>query len=839
MKNITLLPQILTALLLIQTGWAETSALNTGLPASFDPAPNYSLCTDDGDPMQLSDGTIKGQRSKHEGKAAILRELMPGLNPDQRAARALWGLPSTVGWAHARKPILISFDLGESRRIGGLTVSAAAGTAGVYWPAAVAIVVSEDGENWSYAGELTSRSRKNGLPPAMGYSEHQFVVDDLNIEGRFVGICIHTGGSPMFFTDEIEVLAGDSSKPADVLPALGDIGAVREFVQKNTVGYAIQRRLALDYSLIQSAIRNSSLDAEKKTGLEAQLASLEAACNEIPEDLPEKFRTVIPINDAEAKLLSLYGSLLSELGYPSLLVSKIHRNAYLGWLKTPEDKTQAEVELSFRQMRDEARGDLLLLTNASSQAQKVALSVSPTCDAMTVFYCPWTDTPQLEPTATALLPATQTDSGWEFEIPAGLTMKVWVSVDGSKLPVGKQDFKLSFAGTEKIEVAMKTDISPVAMGAERLHLGMWDYTAGAGVYDLTPKNRDAAIRLMRSHGVDSPWGKPSTLPPAKAEDFDGEDHLVGKLDFTEFDEWLALWPDARRYMIFVNVSPHIGGIPFDSPRFPKRVAQWARAIADHAAAKGIKPGQLNLLLVDEPYEDQHDELLVAWAKPLKEVVDGLSVWNEPVWKDPQAASHPQAFTLPDVLCPNWGILDAGGEAQWDFYKELRQEGKPMELYMCSALAPHTDPNRYYRLMPWAGWKLRIQGLGFWAFSDQGGLKDAWNAYGETNGAIWYTPAFLGESDATDTLQWQAVREGMLDYEYLRQLEKCLPDIKNKELKGKAEHLLSEKSIKEVFHGLKGNDGFAWQDASDWDAPDIYREKILAALEEIHRGKDQK
>lgn len=157
----------------------------------------------------------------------------------------------------------------------------------------------------------------------------------------------------------------------------------------------------------------------------------------------------------------------------------------------------------------------------------------------------------------------------------------------------------------------------------------------------------------------------------------------------------------------------------------------------------------------------------------------------------------------------------------------------MELYMCSALAPHTDPNRYYRLMPWAGWKLRIQGIAFWSFADQGGLKDAWSAYGESGGRIWYSPAFLGEADATDTLQWQAVREGVLDYEYLRQLEKRLPEIKNGELKNRAERLLSEEGVQNVFCGWTANQSSAWNESADWHAPDVYREKVLTVLEEIN------
>jgi hypothetical protein len=800
----------------LESSTPSNPILNRDIPAVFDPAPNYDLCTDPEDGKQLSDG------------------LFEALKPGEIASSSLWGRKGTVGWAHAREPIFITFDLGSVQPIGGMMVSSAAGTAGVFWPSAIAIVISDDGKNWSSAGELISRSRENGLPPATGYTEHQFVVNDLNITGRYVGICAYPGGNPFFFLDELAVFGSDSQKPAEVLHVIGDMAATRQYVKDNVIGYSILRRLALDCSLIQTAIKESALDSPNKDKLKAQLASAAATADGAPLDVAPGFRTVIPINETESRLLSVFGSLLKAEGYPSLLITKQHRNAYLGWLETPPTKEQESVTLNFRQMGNEVRGDMLLVTNASALPKQVTISIDTPCQGMSLFYCPWTDTPQLEPVAMALLPVPQEGDGWKLDIPAGLTMKLWVSVDSSKTPVGEQDFQLSFAdqGAEKITVGMKVKISSVAMGTPSLHLGMWDYTNGAGAYQLTPENRAAAIEMMRSHNVDSPWGTPSVLPVPKAEDYDASDKLVSALDFTAFDEWVKMWPNSRRYMIFVNVSSAIGGVPMESPRFANRVAQWARAVADHASEKGLKPEQICLLLFDEPSADSHDEHLLAWAKPIKAAATGLTIWSDPVWKDPAQAAHPEAFKLPDVLCPNWGTLAAGGGSLWKFYQQLREEGKPMELYMCSAPAPHTDPNRYYRLMPWAGWKLQIQGIGFWAFSDAGGLKDAWSAYDGARGT-WFTPVFLGTSDVTNTIQWEAVRDGMQDYEYLLQLEKQLPLIKNTKLKKEAEDLLSQDSIQSLFHGLKASDGFSWPAAKDSEAPDRYREKILTVLEKAN------
>jgi hypothetical protein len=45
-----------------------------------------------------------------------------------------------------------------------------------------------------------------------------------------------------------------------------------------------------------------------------------------------------------------------------------------------------------------------------------------------------------------------------------------------------------------------------------------------------------------------------------------------------------------------------------------------------------------------------------------------------------------------------------------------------------------------------------------------GVETSWNDYATTN--MSDAPAFIGRRDVTDSVHWQAVREGVEDYEYL-------------------------------------------------------------------------
>ncbi|HWL53892.1 MAG TPA: discoidin domain-containing protein [Chthoniobacteraceae bacterium] len=820
MKKLLLLPILSLALWNVSAcadavPLPERNNLAAGLRATFDPAPNYQLCKDPGDALQLTDGFFAGAEST--GK------------PNE----TLWVQKQTVGWANPRRPIVISFDLGEEKEIEGVMVSSAAGSSNVAWPAAIGFFVSPDGKTWSYAGEVISGSLRHGLPPSMSYSEHRFVADGLKARGRHVALCIPVGGSLCFFADEIAFYEGPSGKAAPSLPVVGNLAAMREFIYRDQVALHTLRRLKLDYDAIGEAIHASSLAATDKNRLNGKLEALAAACAQPPGGNLSGFSTVIPINATQEKLLAIHGELLEKQGYPPLFLSKIHRNGYLGWLAAPELTRQEPITLRYRQMSGETRADLFLVTNASPEAATVTLSLEQPADALDVAYCPWTDTPQLEPVATALLPAEKTGDGWRFSIPPGLTMKVLVNLDGSKLPPGRHEFKAAIrgTGTADLPVRLEVDLSPVKMRKPGLHLGMWDYVNGRGYHAITPQNRQAALRLMRSHGVDSPWGKFSDLPMPGPDDFDAAGKLITEnLNFTLFDQWLELWPDAARYLVFVNVTRQIGGVRIDSPGFEPRVAQWARAVADHAASRGLKPGVLNLHLVDEPHTDDRDRLFTLWAAAVRKAAPELTLWCNPTRVAPQNAPVPEVFDLPDVLSPNARQLVQGGRKALEFYRGKRKEGKALELYLCSALAPHTDPNHYYRMLPWSGWPLRIQGVGFWSFGSTGGLASNWNAYENANG-LCYAPAFFSRDDVTDTLQWQAVREGVLDYEYFRMLDEALPTAPPG-LKQKAEELLSDDAIADCFGGWTAIDNRDWRVSSGQEAPDLHREKILQVLEEI-------
>jgi hypothetical protein len=175
-----------------------------GRPATFTPQPNYTFCTDPGDAQQLTDG----------------RYTDPGA--------CLWTFQGSVGWDNTG-PVTITLDLGTVQPIMGVSYSTACGQgAGVYWPSAILVLTSEDGQAWRKAGELIALAAPNGLPVSDRYQIFRFVTRELRARGRYLRLVIAPHGE-YTFCDEIEVLKGpaalltatlDAPLIADVAPEL-------------------------------------------------------------------------------------------------------------------------------------------------------------------------------------------------------------------------------------------------------------------------------------------------------------------------------------------------------------------------------------------------------------------------------------------------------------------------------------------------------------------------------------------------------------------------------------------------------------------------------------------
>ncbi len=248
---------------------------------------------------------------------------------------------------------------------------------------------------------------------------------------------------------------------------------------------------------------------------------------------------------------------------------------------------------------------------------------------------------------------------------------------------------------------------------------------------------------------------------------------------------------------------------------------------NHMRELNLTPGQLILLLVDESKSDQQDEMFVAWARAVKAAAPELTLYHNPIWEQPQNTRVQEAMTLPDILCPSRLVFNQGGPAVAEYFACRRAAGQKFWFYDAYGPARLADPNAFYRLAAWQAFRENAEGLGFWAFGDLGGAKSAWNEYLQSTQS--YAPAFLGVDDATDSIHWQAVREGIEDYEYLAMLREAVLKTDNLELKAQGEALLAKAPASVLGDNPTVYD---WQQTSDRSLADVYRLQALELIEKM-------
>jgi hypothetical protein len=198
-----------------------------------------------------------------------------------------------------------------------------------------------------------------------------------------------------------------------------------------------------------------------------------------------------------------------------------------------------------------------------------------------------------------------------------------------------------------------------------------------------------------------------------------------------------------------------------------------------------------------------------------------------VWERPDQTKTQGALTLVDILCPNLSIYQRGGPDVTRYFEARRAAGQELWFYQCSGPVRLYDPSRYHRLMAWHAFQAGATGIGFWAFGDTGGARTSWNEY--AGARVSFAPAFIGLDDATDAVHWQAVREGIEDYEYLAMLRDAVQQAPGSGVRDEAERLLSEAPSAVIG---APSAGYEWSPGIDREAPDTYRLRVLSLLERM-------
>jgi hypothetical protein len=354
-------------------------------------------------------------------------------------------------------------------------------------------------------------------------------------------------------------------------------------------------------------------------------------------------------------------------------------------------------------------------------------------------------------------------------------------------------------------------------------------------------NLAAVVKFLQESGVTAPWARSDwrndgTFPrPGRGIDaFDKDGNFVGPLDFSAFDQWVAMWPDAKYYMFHaIAWWDYAGGGTKEwkvDPEMQRRLGIVMKKWAEHMRSKGIDPNKIVLLLVDEPIHTWQADLTNGWAKAIKEAVPEFKIFVDPMiqpksYTDP---SYLKMFDYCDIITPGTDYsYHHHGQPAVDFYDQYRKKGKIMGFYACAQNPSEGEAIRYFRLQQVACWKISggapESWAGYWAFCDMRGVKP-WNQLAGSDLERNWCQAYLDTKGATDGKHWLAIFEGVNDYEYFLTLKNRIAELEKagqtSEALTAAKKVLAEVP-EEIIAGVREKD--------DVNAIDAGRLKVLSAL----------
>lgn len=804
----------------ISVGNAEKTSGKAGSNLAFKrpykvfPVSNYRRSLDAGDKIQLTDG-----------KFTIPKEQM-------------WLQKSSVCWRN-KSVIQIVVDLGKVQPIQGFMISSGAGSAGVRWFEAANIYVADTPDAWYYAGDLMEKSKaENGHPREDRYMVYQARSMNMPTYGRYVCFQIQPAG--LFSADELEIYRGDDvllkkdrgQRVASTMTFFNSLRLVKHF--RNDAGKILENA-----GILPAATQKKMAD---------KFNDILAHPEKITRVEDKNFIPLLPLHKAQEEVFALNNLVLAAHGYTQPVFWHNCRWDNLSPIAIPPENSTPQF-LKVDMMPGEVRSETVNILNPTDKVISYRVSVEnlpeeANVDCREVLFM---DTKQLEYVASALKPGN--GKSVTVKVYPGTSRQIWIYFKKPTLKAGlyKANIKASAANAPTLNIPLHLAISTIKFPARpRLHVGGWDYLDTNCNYYNGAGNAKKQMELLKELYMDVPCGNPGILP--KGAIFDKAGHLTNpdSLDFTNWQKWMARFPDARMFTIAMRCKKQFHNEPMGTDRFNTMVSEYIDAFAKYLRTTSVKPENVILGIIDEPRAPSYDQIFITWARAIQKNNPGFIIKVNPIYHNPEDAT-PEMIDRSNILMPDTIEMIIGGNKYRDFYWNRTKNGKKdLWLYSCSGPARLLDPIYYHRVQKWHCFYMNAKGSMYWAFGCGGGKADSWHAYAQPS--TEYSPYYVSPKDVMPAKQSEGIREGVQDHEYFSMLKDRVAELKKAGKKSadtaEAEKLLAEGPKKVLDYYLKFPDNqkrywygknvvIRWKTPRDRSLMDEIRIQALRLLEKLH------
>ncbi|MBW8040389.1 MAG: hypothetical protein FVQ85_10355 [Planctomycetes bacterium] len=776
--------------------------VNLALRKSYtvSPKPNYKHCTDALDRIQLTDGKALG---------------------------SYWGDKSTLGWQLKDSIPEVVIDLERTAAIEQVRVyTRGGGVAQVYWPDFVIVLVSKDGRSFKCAGIARGRDpggkaryHRRGVP-------HTMAAQNLAAQGRFVKL-IFQPGSTYVFLDEVEITGSFSSSISPLalrtnLPSFKDPMELFDLAERQ-----VQLRDNLD-----KTITFMSAQQKRLTSIRVELdTKLEDLANRLSRTTDRLF-----LEKEQAEFNKELGLLRAKIyqevykkPYVCIPANPMEPLAESPMIFEPEPVREINVSL----WKGEFESVAFNIINCSEQPMTIFADVSPlkvtvtpspdSVEVFTIRRSIFVKARRIGSIADALV----LQNSRPFVLMPGEVTQIWLTINSRGLVAGDHKAGLAVFASLADGNDPAGRVIPINIRVEPINFPKdipfntytWAYPKLSGITNkfLGETAMDLSSHHTNVFVVDNqniPF--PTRLSP--------KGNIMAQVPYEKTDELLRINSYARTYLFYWAFwaqrrdSGKFG--KWMSDEWKKTFSSWLVDWVEHLKSTGIGYDRFAMYPFDESLCDEFYEL----AKLIKKIDPKIRIFANHFRNGPR--DFMRFKELIDIWCPR----EMYCAAHPDWVAKLKDFGKPVWTYDCMGPGKANDPYGYYRLMPWKAFKHGFTGAGFWVYSDpietvpwDDTIKSK-GYYGVVYGAA-DSPVPTGGENIVPSRRWEAWREGIEDYVYLRQLQAAVDEIKKTE-PAKANQI--QKLIRNITEKVL-------QNPDDYDGAYEARKNISRALIQLKDG----
>lgn len=705
---------------------AFANNLAIGKSYALDPTPNYALTRDEQDSKQLTDGEYTIGR--------------------------FWTSKTTVGWQEAGT-IKIEIDLAKPATVNTLCMNTARGIhAAVSYPERVEMFASLDRAKYAYVGNLMQ-----GQDHADGaYEIKTFCSKGVLIDARYIWIFIHPRG-PYTFIDEIRISGKDEPSGA---------GAVYN-LRREIIPETVKRLSEIGTSANILSFTSHRLVATLEKGT-MEGKPLPVSINQIRTLVSrldhESFSDEAEIQSLEEEIRLSHAVALRERFKEPIVLWRDHPWASFAALDTPTIEQTHIGRLTLNLLKRGTYSESINLTNTTITPQVIHLatrvdSAGRSAPTVTMLEARPIITAGAQVKADPLVPLR---SG-ELVLDPGESKQIWLSISAQDAApstfTGAVTFDVHTGTSWTATIPFHIRIWPAEMPLRQsVSVTNWAYLNWRPIEN----KRDRAVQDLRSHHSNLFTLHPAHLPwPTTSK---------GRLsiDYTEFDKVISHYQNTDRFLFFLNFNETRlrtlkGAAPFMTQEWKALFTRWIEDWSKHLLAMGISRERFYFYPIDEPRTAEEEQVLFETAQLLKAIDPHLQTYT--THTGTASIDNRRLMSVIDVFQVLVNQLSG------PLAKAAISSKRELWSYSAGGGGKDGDPIGFYRSQAWKAFKAGATGIGFWAYADTGGKGSAWNDLDGSRPD--YAVIYDDDTDIISSKRWEAWREGVEDYELLRQAKNKL------------------------------------------------------------------